>query len=76
MLSPSTHKTHKAALKEKKFGTSAEVPHWKKKAAMWWYVQRGLAQTNCVLSLDELVQGSEKLLNVKLLETLIVSSST
>jgi hypothetical protein len=29
-----------------------------------------------MLSLDELVQGSEKLLNVKLLETLIVGSST
>jgi hypothetical protein len=52
------------------------VPHQKKKAALWWYVQRSLAQTNRVLSLDELVQGSGKLLNVKLLETLIVSSST
>jgi hypothetical protein len=52
------------------------VPHRKKKAALWWYVQRGLAQTNYVLSLDELVQGFEKLLNAKLLATFIVSSST
>jgi hypothetical protein len=60
----------------KKIGTNAKVPHRKKKAGLWWYVQRGLGQTNCVLSLEELVQGFEKLLNVKLIETFIVSSST
>ncbi len=60
----------------KNIGTNGKVPHRRKKAALWWYVQRGLVQTNCVLSLDELVQGFEKLLNAKLLETFIVSSST